>query len=449
MIKKIWGLICRLHYGEYGGVGATVSTADAITAAKMNLKLEDVDDADLGTITEIALTPGTNPAGSVIFIAADNTNDIRLNALTGGDISFSINATDIVEISATEVEITAGVDIQFLGNDGILDSAGNEVILVEAVGSAINYLNVKNAATGNPIILECLGTADRGFILQNDQDEEILILTPVASADTELTILNAAAGSPIIRSSGTADKGVIFQNAASEPTFQVAVAGSAPVNWLTTKAGDTGVAVVLANDGEVDVGFEFHAKDGEEILILSATAAAINEITITSKAAGEGATIEATGGDTHISIVLVPKGNGVVAGSNAANGNLLLGSTNHATKGFVGIPTGHEGLKVGGTADRAGTVGDNVVHVFNGAAAPAGALANGCSFYSEAGEMKVLDAAGNSTTLSPHTPDGDFIINSYSAMKEKTVRVHLEKLINALVERDPSLAEFIEYLEIA
>ncbi len=315
MIKRIWGLICRLHYGEYGGVGSTVSTGDAITAAKMNLKLEDVDDADLGTITEIILVTGTNPAGTNIFIGADNTNDIRLNAKSGGEISFSIAGTDAVEISATEVEITAGVDIQFLGNDGILDSNGNEVILIEAVGSAINYLNVKNAATGDPIILECLGTADRGFILQADNDEEILILTPVAGADTELTILSANAGSPIIRSSGTADKGVIFQNAASEPTFQVAVPGSAPVNWLTTEAGDTGVAVVLANDGEDDVGFEFHAKNGEEILILDAATAAANEVTITSGATGTPGIvkIEATGDDTHIALFLSGKGTGLIA----------------------------------------------------------------------------------------------------------------------------------------
>jgi len=130
-------------------------------------------------------------------------------------------------------------------------------------------------------------------------------------------------------------------------------------------------------------------------------------------------------------------------GAADANGNLLLESTSHGTKGFIGITNGNEGLKVGGTADRAGAVGDNAVHIFNGAAAPAGALANGVSFYSEAGEAKVLDAAGNSTTLSPHTSDGDFVIHSFSMVKGETVTIHLEKLAKELA-KDAKYAAFVD-----
>jgi hypothetical protein len=131
-------------------------------------------------------------------------------------------------------------------------------------------------------------------------------------------------------------------------------------------------------------------------------------------------------------------------GSEAENGNCIIHSTSHATKGFIGIPTGHEGLKIGGTADRAGTVGDNALHIYNGAAAPAGALANGVSIYSEGGECKVLDAAGNSTTISPHTEDGDYVIHSFSNPKGETITIHLEKMLKALAARDKSLAQFVE-----
>jgi hypothetical protein len=145
--------------------------------------------------------------------------------------------------------------------------------------------------------------------------------------------------------------------------------------------------------------------------------------------------------DLDVGADLQMQGN-TVYGNDAADGNLVLSSTLHATKGFVGIATGEQGFKLGGTADRATVVGDNGLDIFDGAAAPSGTLANGITLYSEGGEFKVLDAAGNGTTLSPHTEDGDYIIHSYSATKDETVTIHLEKLAKALATGE--LAKFVE-----
>ncbi len=133
-------------------------------------------------------------------------------------------------------------------------------------------------------------------------------------------------------------------------------------------------------------------------------------------------------------------------GSAAADGNLILSSTTDATKGFIGIASGEEGIRIGGTAVR-GTVGTNSLHLYVGTA-PAGALNNCVSIYAEgadaASECKVMDAAGNVTVLSPHTEDGDYVIHSYSALRNETVTIHLEKLIKELA-KDPKLAKFIEF----
>jgi hypothetical protein len=131
--------------------------------------------------------------------------------------------------------------------------------------------------------------------------------------------------------------------------------------------------------------------------------------------------------------------------ANTADACLYLTSTSNATKGFVCVVSGNGGLIVGsdGSVDRDGTVGDNALHIFNGAAAPAGALVNGVSLYSEAGECKVLDAAGNSTTLSPHTEDGDYVIHSFAYGRSQTITIHLEKLVKALVAKDASLAKYV------
>ncbi len=135
----------------------------------------------------------------------------------------------------------------------------------------------------------------------------------------------------------------------------------------------------------------------------------------------------------------------IVYGSAASGGDLVLHSTSHGTKGCVTLATGHLGLKVGGTADRAGTAVTNVIAIFNGTPPDnAQLLANGIELFSAAGELKVADAAGNQTTLSPHTPDGDYIIHSTSGVKNRTITIHLEKLVKALINKDPSLAKFVE-----
>jgi hypothetical protein len=58
-------------------------------------------------------------------------------------------------------------------------------------------------------------------------------------------------------------------------------------------------------------------------------------------------------------------------------------------------------LKIGGTADQGTTEGTNKISIFDGTT-PAGSLANGISLFSVSGELKVLDAAGNDSVLSPH-----------------------------------------------
>jgi hypothetical protein len=52
--------------------------------------------------------------------------------------------------------------------------------------------------------------------------------------------------------------------------------------------------------------------NGNELLRVSATAAAVNEVTLTNAAAGAAPSLTATGGDTNISLNLVAKGTGVV-----------------------------------------------------------------------------------------------------------------------------------------
>ena len=86
-------------------------------------------------------------------------------------------------------------------------------------------------------------------------------------------------------------------------------------------------------------------------------------------------------------------------------------------------------LKVGGSAARATTAGTNQVVIFNGTA-PVGTLANGCSFFSTAGEMRVMDAAGNWTQISPHDrKTNEWIYNSVHTPSGKGLKINVEKLL--------------------
>lgn len=92
------------------------------------------------------------------------------------------------------------------------------------------------------------------------------------------------------------------------------------------------------------------------------------------------------------------------------------------------------GIKIGGTANRATTEGTNQLVIFNGTA-PVGTLANGVTFYSASGEARVMDAAGNSTLLSPHdSATNEWIYDSTYTPTGKRLRIRMEAMMKALNE---------------
>ena len=86
-------------------------------------------------------------------------------------------------------------------------------------------------------------------------------------------------------------------------------------------------------------------------------------------------------------------------------------------------------VKIGGLASRATTAGTNQLVLFNGTA-PVGTLTNGASFYVTSGEMRVMDAAGNATLLSPHhSESNEWIYDSTHTPTGKRLRIRVEALM--------------------
>ena len=105
--------------------------------------------------------------------------------------------------------------------------------------------------------------------------------------------------------------------------------------------------------------------------------------------------------------------------------NLYMDGTadNHVNGNFM----------VGGTAARSGTAGTNKVNIFDGTA-PTGTLANGTSLYSTAGELRVMDAAGNATLLSPHDGDRNWI-HQCAKGDGNEILLRMEQMAELLAEK--------------
>jgi hypothetical protein len=112
----------------------------------------------------------------------------------------------------------------------------------------------------------------------------------------------------------------------------------------------------------------------------------------------------------------------------------------------VRIESASGNVKVNGTASRSTTEGTAQLVLFDGTA-PSGTLTNGVSFYSSSGEARVMDAAGNSTLLSPHDHEtNEWIFHSKHTPTGKVLRIDVERLLKFVNDHFglDAVQEFIE-----
>jgi hypothetical protein len=88
-------------------------------------------------------------------------------------------------------------------------------------------------------------------------------------------------------------------------------------------------------------------------------------------------------------------------------------------------------VKIAGTVSRATTEGTNHLDIFDGTA-PVGTLANGISLYSTAGELRVMDAGGTATLLSPHDKEGYWVYDSTDTTTGRRLKIDMEKFMKWL-----------------
>lgn len=243
--------------------GTAVNTGDLITAAKMNLKLEDLSNNEENSAFGFLRfrTSGALPAGTVAYIGLDNTNDVTINALATGIVAIAIAGTDEFTFDATSFNIPNGNRIDFNATAGALaaflvDVNNNELIETFGTASAVNHLAITNSATGNNVILGSGGTgsdANAGItllaggtgaiVIDNGTDPVRLQFNGAAGTDTnDIVDVN---GNEIISMRGVASavNELVIRNAATGAAPSIGVSGEANVGLTLFTAG-TGIIIL-------------------------------------------------------------------------------------------------------------------------------------------------------------------------------------------------------------
>ncbi|MBI3232093.1 MAG: hypothetical protein HYZ51_03380 [Candidatus Doudnabacteria bacterium] len=245
----------------------------------------------------------------------------------------------------------------------ITDFAGNEVIEIDGVASAVNFLRATNGATGSSAALSAQGDdtnvglelSSKGtgsvILWSGNSAREILIGVDTASAVNELTITPAATtANPLLAASGSdtnigldlSSKGtgsitlwtgnrarevlIGVDTASAVNEFTITPAATTAAVKIAASGGDTNISAIFAGKGTgaVHLGQATSSdvrlladqpladSSGNEYFKFSKAASAVNEVTVSNAATTTPPVLAATGGDTNISLRLTAKGTGCI-----------------------------------------------------------------------------------------------------------------------------------------
>ena len=222
------------------------------------------------TFTDLGLELMATGENAGTWGTKTNANLSLIEQLTGGVLSLAIAGSG-----------TTALDID---NGALTGTAQQRVI--EFTG----------ALTGSRIITFPLLTETFYIIKNGTTNAETLQLKAASGSGATVTFAADNKGYKLIYLDGVATNTGVFEAAIGEAN-EVTLTGTQTLTNKTLTAPKIGTSILDTN--------------GNELLILTATGSAVNELTLANASTGNAPTITASG-ETNVSINLVPKGTGQV-----------------------------------------------------------------------------------------------------------------------------------------
>jgi hypothetical protein len=283
-----------------------------------------------------------------------------------------------------------------------------------------------------------LTTPTNGYVVAyNSTNDEFELVAPTAGSGDVTAASTFSADNVLVRSDGTG-KGV------QGSTITVSDNGTmSGVRLESVKIGDT--------DGIFDT-------NGNELILFAVVASAVNEITVTNAATGNGPFIQASGGDTNIALSITAKGTGPlrlnpseggdvqIGGAAGASGIRFMepsGSGVHYTK-FVAQAQGGDITYTLPASDAAGALTSNGSGSLSWAAASGGVIVDRAySEYTTNASLTTLIPGDNTI---PQNTEGTEILTASITPKSATNRIRIRFIAFGATDsiRDASVALFVD-----
>jgi len=171
MFDKLWSLLKAIHYDQRGGSGTAVATGDVITAAKMNLKLETIVDADL-THDSGDWTVGEDGAGQDIIYYTDTAGRVMT-----------------WDPSDSSLELDDNVIIAFGDDDDVEIYWNATSLLIVPLTNDVGSIQIGDGDAKSMDVLWYGGTTDNWVKFDLGADKVQLEAVDLHLGDTDLLIL--------------------------------------------------------------------------------------------------------------------------------------------------------------------------------------------------------------------------------------------------------------------
>lgn len=256
-----------------------------------------------------------------------------LRVFGGSGTGLQAFGVDMVSVSAAQTLTNKTITTPTVSTPVINDINGNSLLLFSSNSSAVNYLNIQNAATANAVRLTATGSdanVPLRFIVKGTGNVSfksdggtapLLDITPVASAVNSLQLVAATTGNaPSIYATGSDTNVdlVLYSQAGG----LVKVNGTGGGSAVVTRDGTLTLANKTLTSPKINTLYD---TNGNISINLSASASAVNYLTMVNSATGGSVSLRAAGSDTDIAAYLFSKGVGA-AGFRSDNGFIFAGT---------------------------------------------------------------------------------------------------------------------------